>query len=540
MTTYTIVALIVLPIVGGFIAWAGDVIGYRLGKSRRTLLGLRPRTTARVVGIFVGVLLPLGTMLLAAAGSSYVRIALFQLAELTRSREELKQENFRLRASVEMSREQKEAAQQAATKAQKSLETATEELDYAQAQLGEVEAQLQSSQARLRTVQEERQQIAEQRDKLTADVKKLEAERSSLQTKLDMARGQLNLTRQNLVEVKASLQTTESTLAETETELAAAEKQLVVLTVEVAKLKLQADGLRARAESARMAMENAERALEGIEQTLQAKEEEYQMINEQLEQQRELLAFSAQLLQRQSWLMGTGKVRYEPGMELVRATIATDETQAQVESSLNELLFLASQRAAVAGAGLAESGRAVQLIAPIPPEATEQYLTENLIVNSVAQRIRQAEADTCVIVVRVVLRSFVGDGLPVAVELWMRANVLVYPRGYVIAHQEIDGSGPRAEVFQQVWGLLGQLRQVAQRASIMRDPETGQYGLVPAEQLLSLFDELVSRQESLTVEAVAAEDVYVAGRQPFLVLLRIGEPEPTEGEASEPGPGPRA
>ena len=37
MSVFTLLALIVLPILGGLIAWAGDIIGYRLGKSRPVL-----------------------------------------------------------------------------------------------------------------------------------------------------------------------------------------------------------------------------------------------------------------------------------------------------------------------------------------------------------------------------------------------------------------------------------------------------------------------------------------------------------------------
>ena len=34
---FIVVTVISLLVLGGFIAWAGDVIGYRLGKSRRSL-----------------------------------------------------------------------------------------------------------------------------------------------------------------------------------------------------------------------------------------------------------------------------------------------------------------------------------------------------------------------------------------------------------------------------------------------------------------------------------------------------------------------
>ncbi len=42
MEAYTTYLFAILAVVGGVIAWLGDVIGARLGKRRRTLFGLRP------------------------------------------------------------------------------------------------------------------------------------------------------------------------------------------------------------------------------------------------------------------------------------------------------------------------------------------------------------------------------------------------------------------------------------------------------------------------------------------------------------------
>jgi len=58
--------LLLLPI-SGFIAWAGDRIGHRLGKRRASLFGLRPRHTAIFITITFGIgitLASFGTMLL--------------------------------------------------------------------------------------------------------------------------------------------------------------------------------------------------------------------------------------------------------------------------------------------------------------------------------------------------------------------------------------------------------------------------------------------------------------------------------------------
>ncbi len=106
MTTYTIVALVVLPVLGGVIAWMGDVIGYRLGKSRRSLFSLRPRSTARLVAVAIGVVLPLLTMFVAAVGSKNVRVALFQLDELQTNIADLQAQNTTLKASAATLRQQ--------------------------------------------------------------------------------------------------------------------------------------------------------------------------------------------------------------------------------------------------------------------------------------------------------------------------------------------------------------------------------------------------------------------------------------------------
>ncbi len=98
MNTFLLVTLIVLPAAGALIAWLGDVIGYRLGKSRRTLFGLRPRSTARVIGVIVGAVLPLLGIGVAAVGSDQVRIALLHLDELRRHNRDLQADNDRLQA----------------------------------------------------------------------------------------------------------------------------------------------------------------------------------------------------------------------------------------------------------------------------------------------------------------------------------------------------------------------------------------------------------------------------------------------------------
>ena len=66
---YILVLLLLVPL-SGFIAWAGDRIGHRIGKRRQSFLGLRPRHTATVFTIGAGIgiaLVSFGLLLLSDA-----------------------------------------------------------------------------------------------------------------------------------------------------------------------------------------------------------------------------------------------------------------------------------------------------------------------------------------------------------------------------------------------------------------------------------------------------------------------------------------
>ncbi|MFO7946368.1 MAG: DUF3084 domain-containing protein, partial [Armatimonadota bacterium] len=96
MPAYAIVVFVGLSVLGGLIAWAGDVIGYRLGKSRSSIFGLRPRATARLVGVILGAFLPLTGLVVAMLVSPMAKTALLKLDYLTRETLNLQQTNKNL------------------------------------------------------------------------------------------------------------------------------------------------------------------------------------------------------------------------------------------------------------------------------------------------------------------------------------------------------------------------------------------------------------------------------------------------------------
>jgi hypothetical protein len=493
MSTYTILALVILPILGGFIAWVGDVMGYRLGKSRRSLFGLRPRSTARLMAVVVGVALPLLTMLVAALGSQNVRIALFQLDQLRASEQQLSEKNTQLQGSVQAAETLRDQAREAYAKADKQLELAKVRLQAAQKEVTAAEGRLREAQGQLAGTQ-----------------KSLATAQSSLaQTQARLAQNQKDLAQAN------------TNLAQARTDEVALRRQADDLRATVAELKAQADQQRAEVTSTRRELEKAQRDLDTVNEAYTKAQADLKRLQDQKQQY--MFEGLSQFI-----LTGTTDVRYEIGAELCRGFVDSSQTNRQIESSLGELLVLASDTAAAKGAQPGETGRAVILFAP-PPDDPQFPPSEEKILHLVAAAIKQARTPEYVVSVRVVFRSFVGDERPVAVGFYAQPNTLIYPKGTVILHPQIDGTQPRAKVFEQVMGLIGTLRTASQQAGILPDTDTGQYGEVFYDQLLGALDEIVARKRTVTLEAVATENVYVASRHPFRVRLQLSPAAGTPG-----------
>jgi len=156
VSAYTIIALIILVATGGLIAWLGDIIGYRLGKRRSSLFGLRPRTTARVVGIAVGAALPLIGLAVAALGSSYVQDALFNIQHLRDQQRSL---------SIQV-----EDLRNTATDARAEAKQARQEADDLKRQTKGLQEQADRLKDRITTLQAERDKLLAKAESVRSDL----------------------------------------------------------------------------------------------------------------------------------------------------------------------------------------------------------------------------------------------------------------------------------------------------------------------------------------------------------------------------------
>ncbi len=482
MPAYTIVALLALVAAGGAIAWLGDVIGYRLGKRRSSLLGLRPRTTARIVGIAAGAILPIIGLGVAALGSSYVQDALFNIQHLRNQQQSLL-------VQVRELNDTKNALKHDAEQARGEATQAREQADILRAQADVLEQNVSDLQQRVTRLQRERDGLQDEVKYVAADLRK----------------------------AKASLERSQDQLGRVQAQNQKLEEQQTTLEANVTSLKGLLESTQGQVDVATRELETAVRELEPVQEELELKLDRLAELEDQLQELKIILT---------AWKDAFyGPVLYGAGHELVRNVIRSDQTLEQIESSLRENVVLASKIARGSGI-VVEEGRSVQVLAPLP-EGTRRLgeVTEDRIIRLVARTIQTSEEDSYVVSIKVLATVFAAqpEPEPVPVVLLPIANARVYARGETIVRTRIDGSEPRDQVFAQLWAILSTLRREAQQHGVLAHPETGQYGDVPAEQLLRALDELLSAGQPKTVRAVAAEDVYRVGIEPFLVRIEVGE-----------------
>ncbi|MHC2995193.1 MAG: DUF3084 domain-containing protein [Candidatus Atribacteria bacterium] len=158
---YSFILISTLIIISGLIAFIGDWMGFRIGKKRVTIFGLRPHYTAIFITIVTGILIAVITVTILTISSNDVKTALFGM-------EALKEKLAYLSREVEIINIQ--------------LSTAQKNLKETSTQLREVEEKYKklSSDIKEKTDQLEalllvREKLIEEKEKLSQEVEELQA-----------------------------------------------------------------------------------------------------------------------------------------------------------------------------------------------------------------------------------------------------------------------------------------------------------------------------------------------------------------------------
>ena len=523
MNSFLVTMLCVLPVVGGLIAWLGDVIGYRVGKARRSLFGLRPRTTARLIGVAVGAVLPLIGLGVAAAGSQQVRIALLHLQELRAEAARLRQANQRLIASQRELRAKVQQLEEQVTRAQARVKRAESDAEKAENRLRKLQGRLAAAQARLVRARRRMTEVLHQRDELLKEVAGLKARQQELSQALERAH-------RRAAEIDSQRREAEEKLQQAQEQLVRAQQQLREVAQEARKLRAQRDGLQAELQDLVRQRNDLAREIGDLKRALQATKEYLEEQQKKLEaaQQRvrdwqEYLAkmrvaFARRLEQQQ--MIEDSPVVFEVGEEIVRARVSAQQRRDQIEAALSEVLVMANNVALRKGVRPDRYGRAVILIRPLPVAATPgERLSEEEIISAVAERVAEREADEYIVIVRALERHFAREPEPVRVEMWVTPDKIRFRAGEVVERIVFSPGVKRGEVLRRILATRPHLRAVARGRGLLPDPKTGEFGALSAEEIIKAVDEVAKAKGPVELRMIVAEDIRTA--EPLKVRLEV-------------------
>jgi hypothetical protein len=203
---------------------------------------------------------------------------------------------------------------------------------------------------------------------------------------------------------------------------------------------------------------------------------------------------------------------FESGYELVRRNVELGNSIEDSEAKLSKLLIAASVVAQAKSAEAGPNTLAVRLDGPRPPglKPTDKPSERDIMTSFAAER-QKAGPRKWVVMVRVLRRMYQADNAQASVEFYSLPYVLAFHKDEVIYSATINGSQPRAAVFNELWNLVTKLvRREAQERGLLRDPETHQYGSLPSEQLLEALDTIAARHQPVLVQIRATRDTYIA------------------------------
>ncbi len=171
---YSIILIVTLIIVSGIIAYIGDLTGFRIGKKKITIFGLRPRRTAVFITIITGIAISIITISILSILSYDVRTALFGL-------DELRERQYELTREIQSRNELLEEAQENLTKRTEELEKLEEEFQQLSNQIT-----LQTNQ--LESLLDIREELTKERDSLQEEITELQETVKGLYTGISWLR----------------------------------------------------------------------------------------------------------------------------------------------------------------------------------------------------------------------------------------------------------------------------------------------------------------------------------------------------------------
>jgi uncharacterized protein (DUF3084 family) len=157
---YSIILIVTLILVSGVIAYIGDLTGFRIGKKKISIFGLRPHRTAVFVTIITGIVISIITISILSILSYDVRTALFGL-------DELRERQYELTREIQQRNKQ-------LSETQEELIAKTEDLEKLEEEFQQLNTQIELQTNQVQSLLEIREKLTEERDSLQEEIIELQ------------------------------------------------------------------------------------------------------------------------------------------------------------------------------------------------------------------------------------------------------------------------------------------------------------------------------------------------------------------------------
>jgi len=412
----------ILFVMGGVTAYMGDRLGSYIGKKRHSTFGLRPRHTAMLWTVVSGGVIAVGTLLLFVALNNTFKTALIRGPQLLAANSDLAGRNQALLRRNTAEARQADADEKLARDAQAKAAEAQKTLAAVASQLAGTKAILTQS----RTVLAQSRSVLAQRQVALA----------SARLNLFSAQRGLGSTRGNLKVAQAQVRLARAGVQSARRQAQAAGNEVVQANKTVLSLVIKQDTLH---------MQTAK------------------LISENQAQERQLQDTEGRPL------------IFRREEELGRTVVSARQEPEALRRELSAFLDQVEQTARQRGAGGLEPAPAI--IIPIPGEASSSNAAARAAaLDALSENIAAQGGFMPSIVVVADARYNTFRGEPVKLDLRPYGNILVFPKGAVVAHGMVDGTQSEDAILKQLQVFLtDQVRTAALQRGIIpvHDPQSG-------------------------------------------------------------------
>jgi len=507
---WTILALVMTVLMGGLIAYNGDLIGRKFGKRRLSLFGLRPKHTAILITSVTGVLI-------SAITTGVLFLLVPPVREIILEGEQALAQNVRLSAQKATLERQKNEAQGALGNIKIRYDQARTEYQRVQTQLRTTSTQLQQTQSRLNQARSQlsgvRDDLAEARKALRATQdrnRRLLAQNKNLSTQnVDLASANVELANANdkLMQDQDVLKRKNDKLArynveltETNSKLAAQNESLVRENVTLTRQK-----------------ENLTKQTEAMARTVNVLRGSSDALTEAAQRIVQELESRLQSLQESYGALRNRRVVIHGGEDLARTVVPANASPETVRQTIQSLMHEASLAALAKGAGPGSGTRAVQVVdrgyfAPAPSGGVVPIqITETDRIDAMVSRLAWSPTPVCLLALAVANSV---ENEPASIDFQPFTNRPVFKKGQRIFSRRVDATQSPERLFAELVDFLKNTGKSALEQGMIPhiDPATGepQVGSLGASELVKLMERVRARERLVKITALAAADTNAA------------------------------